>query len=49
MAEKSRENRIRRHGVWLVRWGWDDLTDVDAFGRMIRQAFDNAPTYLAVG
>ena len=32
-----------------VRWGWDDLTDVDAFGRMIRQAFDNAPTYLAGG
>ena len=43
MAEKQRENRIRRLGWWLVRWGWDDLRDVQAFGRLIREAFANAP------
>ena len=43
MAEKQRENRIRRQGWWLVRWGWDDLRDVQAFGRLIREAFANAP------
>ena len=33
----------RRQGWWLVRWGWDDLRDVQAFGRLIREAFANAP------
>jgi hypothetical protein len=43
MAEKQRENRIRRHGWWLVRWGWAELADVRAFGELIREAFANAP------
>lgn len=44
MAEKRRENRIRRQGWWLVRWGWDDLADVRGFERLIRDGFANAPT-----
>lgn len=49
MAEKSRENRIRRHGLWVVRWSWQGLGNVTAFGAKIRQAFENAPRYLAAG
>lgn len=47
MAEKGRENRIRRQGWWLVRWGWDDLRDVAAFGRLIREGFASAPRVLS--
>lgn len=43
MDEKRREQAIRDTGLWVVRWGWDDLADPAAFRRRILQAFASAP------
>ncbi len=44
MAEKRREQAIRDAGWWVVRWGWQDLGDREAFRRRILQAFASAPS-----
>ena len=44
MAEKRREQAIRDAGWWVVRWGWSDLEDREAFRRRILQAFASAPS-----
>lgn len=43
MSEKRREQAIRDAGWWVVRWGWEDLSDREAFRRRILQAFASAP------
>lgn len=44
MDEKRREQAIRDAGWWVVRWGWSDLEDREAFRRRILQAFASAPS-----
>lgn len=42
MREKAREDRIRELGWILVRWGWADLADLEAFRKRIVSAFAQA-------
>ncbi|OYO13487.1 hypothetical protein CGZ94_10975 [Enemella evansiae] len=35
LAEKRREEAIRRLGYWVIRWVWRDLDDRDAFRKLI--------------
>jgi hypothetical protein len=42
MQEKRREARLRELGWGVVRWDWDDLTDLPALRRRIEAAFAQA-------
>lgn len=35
LAEKQREEAIRRQGYWVIRWVWSDLDDRESFRRLI--------------
>ncbi|OYO23469.1 hypothetical protein CGZ93_05870 [Enemella dayhoffiae] len=42
LAEKHREEAIRRQGLWVVRWTWSEVRS-DKFGEIISSAMRNAP------
>lgn len=39
--EKRREELLRRHGRWVVRWTFGELTNRDAFRRMIQTGLEH--------
>lgn len=42
MREKKREQRLRRLGWWIVRWGWAEANDGNLLVPIIRDGFRNA-------
>ena len=42
MREKRREQRIRRQGLWPIRWGWKEIMDGRQLAALIRDGIRNA-------
>lgn len=42
MEEKRREQRIRRCGLWVVRWGWDEAMNGAQLASLLNDGFRNA-------
>ena len=42
LRETAREERLRQQGWVVVRWGWEDLADLDGFRRRIEAAIRQA-------
>lgn len=42
MEEKRREQRIRRCGLWVVRWGWAEATNGARLAAVLNDGFRNA-------
>ncbi len=43
MREKRRENRLRAHGWWVLRWTWAELRDGPRFARWLNESLRRGP------